>query len=176
MNGRVPVLFDRALRPEWIDYALERFLSSPDEAKMREELHAWLDGRGYGVYTVQKTARQLQRIVGFLSPLRRDRLEQDYDTMSRTSPDERNNVRLQLIADSNPFFADCARAIRTLKANGAESVTVAELYERLQAIYGYRGMIPRRVRYVLQTLALFGCLVNEKRVWRVIEGSWLDSR
>lgn len=174
MNGRKPVLFDRALKPEWIDFALERFLASKNEAELRSTLQQWLATKGYGAYTVQKTALQLQRTVGYRTSLDRERLASDLKRMSELAPDERGLIRLKLLVDANQFFADCVHAIKLLHLNGSPSVSLSQLYERLQAQYGHRGMIPRRVRYVLQTLAAFGCLENRNHAWWIVAGSGIS--
>ena len=173
MIGRKPVMFDRALRPEWIDFVLEKYIAAADEESLKVEVRAWMDAKALGTFTAQKSARQLHRTVGFKSPLSRERLESDYARLQRLSPEARNGVRLQLVADANEFFGDCVKAIRAMRLNGSQRITATDLYERLQAIYGHRGTIPRRVRSVLQTLALFECLINESRGWLIVEDSWL---
>jgi len=176
MNGRKPVVFDRAIRPDWIDTALDRFLSGISEPELRRELESMLAAKGLDINTTQKSARQLIRLVGHKTVHSRQRLVNDYELMASMGPDDRNAIRLQLIYDASPFFADCVKAIRNLNLNGKDGVYAAELYERLQSAYGHRGTIPRRVRNVCQTLASFGCLANEDRTWRTIGGSWLSCR
>jgi hypothetical protein len=173
VNGRKPVIFDRAVKPEWIDFALDLFLSGLGEAEMRKELESMLRANGLDFTTVQKTARQLNRFVGHKTCLGHDRLERDRQRLARLAPEDRNAIRLQLIIDASAFFADCVKALRAFAANGASSITVAQLYERVQAIYGHRGTIPRRVRNVLQTLSAFDCLHNQRGTWWVVEKSWL---
>ena len=167
MSGRIPILFDRALRPEWIDFALEQFLSSESPAQLRTTLRKFMAAHVEGVFTQQKTALQLQRAVGYKSPLSRRDLESYYERLAALKPDARNPLRLEILCRSNAFFADCVSALRKLRASGAEYAEVGHLYERLVAIYGDRGMVHRRVRYVLQTLASFGCVTNAKGKWRI---------
>lgn len=175
MNDKVPVMFDRALRPEWVDYALERFLESHSEASLRNELRGWLQKKGFGKYTVMKTALQLQRIVGYRSPMSRAELEEAYNQLRSMKPDLRQRLRLELMMKANPFFNDIVRAIQRTIQNGSDGVTMKDLYERLQAVYGFRGMIPRRVRYILQTLAFFDVLTNDQRKWKPIDGDFFLS-
>lgn len=160
-----PILFDRALRPEWIDFALERYLASENEADLRAELKEWLGKKGLDRETAQKTTLQLQRIVGYRSAMDKTALEAAYESMCKLSPDERNAIRLSLISQNTPFFRDCVAAIRRQLLNGADRITAQDLYGRVQELYGHRGTIPRRIRAVLQTLAFFGCMENRKRAW-----------
>lgn len=165
MNERIPVMFDRMLRPEWVDYALEQYLASENEADLRRNLHEYLGGQVAGVYTVQKAARQLQRTVGFASPLSRQELEQTYQRLCSLAPSERTAVRLELLIKTTPFLADCVAALRKLKVLGVHGVDLGQMYERLVEKYGDRAMVYRRVRYVLQTLAMMGVVENRDHKW-----------
>lgn len=167
MSGRIPILFDRALRPAWIDFALEQFLVSESEAQLRTTLRKFMSSHVDGVFTQQKTALQLQRAVGYKSPLSRKELESYYERLATLKPEDRNPLRLEILCRSNQFFADCVTTLRKLRASGTEFAELKHLYERLVAIYGDRGMVHRRVRYVLQTLASFGCVTNAKGKWRI---------
>jgi hypothetical protein len=167
MSDRIPILFDRALRPEWIDFALEQYLVSESEAQLRMTLRKFMSSHVEGVFTQQKTALQLQRAVGYKSPLSRSDLESYYERLATLKPEDRNPLRLEILCRSNQFFADCVTTLRKLRASGTEYVELKHLYERLVAIYGDRGMVHRRVRYVLQTLASFGCVANAKSKWRI---------
>jgi hypothetical protein len=167
LSGRIPILFDRALRPEWIDYALEQFLSLDNEAELRTTLRRFMSALVKGVFTQQKTALQLQRTVGYRSPLPRGELERYYELLAATKPDERNPIRLEILCRTNPFFADNVTTLKRLRASGTDFAELQHLYERLVAMYGDRGMVHRRVRYVLQTLASFGCLTNSKGKWHI---------
>jgi len=166
-------MFDRSIRPEWIDFALEQYLRSDSEAQLRESLRNFLRPLVNDPQTLQKTALQLQRTVGFRSRLSHQSLEGYYDQLSSMQPDKRNPVRLEILCRSNEFFADCVRVLRKLKASGTEFAELRHLYERLVVIYGDRGMVHRRVRYVIQTLASFGSVTHCGRTWRV-EESLLD--
>ena len=168
-EGRIPIMFDRAIRPEWIDFALEEFLKSESEAALRTTLRAFMAQHVDGVFTQQKTALQLQRAVGYKSPLSREELESYYLKLGALSPDERNPLRLEILCRTNPFFADNVSTLKKLRASGMQYAELKHLYERLTSIYGDRGMVHRRVRYVLQTLAGFGCVTNSKGKW------WIES-
>lgn len=165
MNERVPVMFDRMLRPEWVDYALEQFLVSENEADLRRRLYKYLSSQVQGMYTVQKVARQLQRTVGFTSRIPRQELEQAYRRLSSMAPAERTALRLELLIKATPFIADCVSALRKLKVLAVHGVELGQLYERLVAKYGDRSMVYRRVRYVLQTLAMMGVVENRDHRW-----------
>ncbi len=122
-----------------------------------------------GVYTQQKTALQLQRTVGYKSTLGTAALQQFYKDLSNLEPEQRNGIRLDILCQSNSFFNDCVRTLRKLKSAGTVYVELKHLYERLVQIYGDRGMVHRRVRYVMQTLANFGCVTNAGRRWKIEE-------
>lgn len=167
MSERVAVMFDRSLKPEWIDFALEKFIHSTSEESLRAELRAWLKGKGLGEYTVNKTALQLQRTVGYRSSLSRRELEEVYASLRELAPENRDKLRLDVLLRSNEFVRNLFETMKRAALNGADGVTVQQLYERLQADYGHRGMIPRRVRYALQTLVHFGVVDHVGKLWIV---------
>ena len=137
----VPVIFDRMVRPEWVDYALEQFLVSENEADLRRRLHEYLSSQVQGVYTVQKVARQLQSTVGFTSQIPRQELEQTYRCLCSLAPSERTALRLELLIKATSFVADCMSALPNLRALGVHGVDLGQLYERLVAKYGDRSMV-----------------------------------
>ena len=165
MIDRPAVMFDRSLKPEWVDFALEQYVHSSSEETLRNKLKEWLEGQGFGEYTVAKTALQLQRTVGYRSPFSRQELEQMYSDMQTLSLSERDAVRLAALFRANEFIKSLFDTLNRAKLNGADGLTVQQLYERLQADYGHRGMIPRRVRYALQTLVSFGVVEHRGRQW-----------
>ena len=168
MNDRIPVMYDRALRPEWIDFALEQYLQSTNEDALRKVLCDYLRPQVRGIETVTKTARQLQRTVGYKSCLTRDKLAAIHRRMSAISPDQRAPLRLQLLSESTPFVDDCMTAMKRLAVLGVKGVKIEHIYERLVAKYGDRSMVYRRVRYVLQTLAFLGVVENRNQRWFLI--------
>lgn len=168
MNERIPIMYDRALRPEWIDFALEQYLRAKDEDALRKVLYDYLRPQISSEQTLQKTVRQLQRTVGFKSSLSKERLEEIHRLMSAMAPDQRGALRVQVLAESTPFVNDCITAMKRLSVLGVKGVEVKDIYERLVAKYGDRSMVPRRVRYVLQTLALLGIVENRDKRWFLI--------
>ena len=165
MNERIPIMYDRALRPEWIDYALDQYLQAKDEKELRKVLYDYLRPQIQGEQTLQKTARQLQRTVGYKSKIPKERLTEIHRQMSAMAPDQRAELRLQLLSESTPFVDDCITAMKRLSVLGVKGVEVKHIYERLVAKYGDRSMVHRRVRYVLQTLALLGFVENRDKRW-----------
>ncbi len=161
-----PVMFDRPLRPEWVDHTLEQYMHSPSERALRILLREWLNTKGMGAYTAQKTALQLQRIAGFRSSLDRETLSKYHKAMSALAPDDRRSLRMELMLSTCPFFKDCVGVIQRMLLNGAQAVQMRDLYARVQDIYGYRGTIPRRVRSVMQTLAQFGYMEKTPKGWK----------
>ncbi len=167
MIGRIPIMFDRTVRPEWIDFALEQYLSSESEADLRVTLRRFMSANVEGVFTQQKTALQLQRAVGYKSPLTRKELEGYYERLASQTPGERNPLRFEILCRSNPFFRDCVSVLRKIRESGVECFELKHVYERVTALYGDRGSVPRRVRYVLQTLAAFEMVTNVGGKWRI---------
>ena len=165
MTDRIPILFDRALRPEWLDFALEQSVQYANPARQRQALRTYLEPRIKGREALDKTVTQLQRVVGARSPLPQERRLALYEAMGRLSPDERTPLRLQLLLGASPFFADCVAGIRKMSLLGTHGITVGQLNERLVAKYGDRAIVPRSTHTVLQTLALLGALTNKDRRW-----------
>lgn len=165
MNERIPILFDRALRPEWIDFALEKRFQVNDYEAFRLAVRDHLAPEVNGAEALRKTVSQLQRTVGFRTPIPEARLRESLHQMQRLSPDARTPVRMALLMQSQPFFTDCVSAMRKLQALGIEGVTYKQMYERIAGKYGERGTVPRSVERVLQTLAFLGVARNEDRCW-----------
>ena len=165
MNQRIPIMYDRPLRPEWIDFALEQYLQAEDEVALRKALFDYLRPQIRGAETLEKTARQLQRTVGFKSSIPKARLCEVHYQMSALSPDQRSALRVFLLSESTPFVDDCLTAMKRLALLGVKGVEIKHIYERLSSKYGDRSMVYRAVRYVMQTLALFGVVKNRDKRW-----------
>lgn len=168
MIARIPVFYDRELKPEWIDYALEHFVQSGDAAGLRATLRERLAPEIPCATSLRKVISQLEQTVGYRSPLSREQLLKAHAEMSKLPPDHRSAIRLRLLVKSNKFVADCVAAIRKLHRIGVDGIESKQMYDRLTALYGERGTIPRRVRYVLKTLANLGILENRDKKWFVI--------
>lgn len=167
MNQRIPILYDRELRPEWIDFALEQFVVSPDAGSHHRVLQEYLAPQINSPTSLRKTVSQLERCVGHKAVHDRRHLESVYRAMRELAPRQRRELRLQLLEGSNAFVADCLRALRKLQAVSAKGVEPRILYERLIAQYGDRGTVPRRVRYVLRTLANLGVVEASDGRWTI---------
>lgn len=174
MNARIPVMYDRALKPEWIDYALEQYINAPDEHTLSKILRDYLEIEITTATSLRKTISQLQHCVGFLSPLPKEKLLLAYDQMKKLAPSQRKEIRFKLLVETTPFIADVVGAIRKITALGVEGIEVKQLYERLIERYGERGTIPRRVRYVLKTLANMGIIENKNKKWYIIDVKGLE--
>jgi hypothetical protein len=169
MKERIPVMYDRELKPEWIDYALEQSLQVSDEDALAQALRAYLREQITSPTSLRKVISQLQQAVGFRSPLSRDQLHAYYDEMSRLAPDQRIALRFRLLVESTPFVAEVVQAIRKLHVVGEKEVGASQLYDRLIAKYGDRGTIPRRVRYVLRTLMNLGVMEHRDKKWLITD-------
>jgi hypothetical protein len=162
-------MFDRSLRPEWIDYALEKSMNAESPSDLRDSIRAYLSSEIPTPTSLRKTTSQLEHVVGPMSSIPRERLINAYAEMSSLPPSGRQGIRLRLLVDSTPFVAEVLGAIQRLVSVGANGIEVRQLYDRVAAVYGERGTIPRRVRYVLQTLNYLGVLRNEDSRWYVVE-------
>ena len=169
MSDLIPIRFDRALRPEWLDFALEQFIRRPDEASQRQALREYLQPQVVGKEALDKIITQLQRIVGPRSPMPREHLCARHERMGQLAPDQRAPIRLSLLTEASPFFADCVLAVRRMGLLSADGFTAGQLNERLVAKYGDRAIVPRATQHVLQTLALLGALVNKDRRWNTTD-------
>ncbi|MHB1455404.1 MAG: hypothetical protein ACYC0V_00655 [Armatimonadota bacterium] len=168
MTARIPVFYDRELKPEWIDYALEQFVQSSNAQDMKQTLRQRLSNEIECATSLRKIISQLEQTVGYRSQLSREKLIEIYSGMSKVPSIERNPMRIRILIDSNKFIADCLSAIQKIHRLGVDGIEAKELYERIEAIYGERGTIPRRIRYVLRTLANMGILEKKDRKWFVI--------
>ncbi|OPZ85099.1 MAG: hypothetical protein BWY76_01556 [bacterium ADurb.Bin429] len=169
MKERIPVMYDRELKPEWIDYALQQSLQLRDEVALTQTLREYLREQIASPTSLRKVISQLQQAVGFRSPLSRKQLQAYYDEMSSVAPDQRISVRFRLLVESTPFVAEVVQAIRKLHVVGEKEVSASQLYDRLIAKYGDRGTIPRRVRYVLRTLVNLGVMEHREKKWLIAD-------
>lgn len=167
MNERIPLLYDMVLRPEWIDFALEQWVKKPDEGTHRNCLREYLSGQVKGQEALVKTASQLQRNVGPRSRISQERLRELHQEMAKLAPEDRSTIRLTILEESTPFFADTVSALRKLELVGVTEVPVRQLYERVSARYGDRVSVRRRLQYVLQTLSNLGVIRRVGRSWHV---------
>jgi len=174
MKERIPIMYDRELQPEWIDYALEESLLISDKDTLTQTLRAHLCEQIPSPTSLRKVISQLQLVVGARSSLSRVQLQSYYGEMSRLAPDQRMAVRFNLLVESTPFVAEVVQAIRKLHVVGVKEVSACQLYERMVAKYGDRGTIPRRVRYVLRTLVNFGIMKNQHKKWLVTNRDLLE--
>ena len=158
-------MFDRALRPEWLDYALDQSVRIPDDAQQRQALREYLGPQIKGVEALAKTITQLQRIVGPNSPVPREQVCAHHELMSQLAPDQRASIRLSLMIKASPFFSDTVTMICKLEMLSSNGFTTAQIIERLTAKYGDRAVVPRAGRRVLQTLLLLGMLQKKDRHW-----------
>lgn len=168
-RARIPVYFDRPLRPEWIDFTLDQFVREPDPVAQRRIVREYLAQEIRSPETLRKTLTQLLRYAGPLSTLPRETLCLAHQQMSELAPSARGSIRLRLLRESNPFLADCLATIQRLDELGVAGIEVAQMYDRMGAKYGSRGTIPRRVRAALETLAHFQLLEHRGRKWFVVD-------
>lgn len=169
MSSHPPVLFDRALRPEWLDRALALRAETQDAAQFRAALERHLRPQVRGRWTLDKLVQQFQRTVGFRSPLPPERLAGALRQLSETDAAARPPVRLQLLLEAVPFLRDCAATIDRLADASGDLFTLAQVTERIQERYGHRGTIPRRVRNALQTLEAFEALGHRPGEWERLD-------
>ncbi len=168
MNQRIPIMYDRALRPEWLDFALDNYLRATDEPTYRQTLVEHLRPQILGVEALRKTVDQLQRIVGYKSVVSRARLTEIHCQMLTLSPDKRATLRLQLLVEASPFLSDCLEAMKMLAILGVDGVEIKHIYDRLSTRYGDRSIVYRSVRHVLKTLAFHNLASNHDKKWYLL--------
>lgn len=168
--AKIPVMFDRVLRPEWLDYALDQYFLVTGKKELDERLRTYLAVEIDSPTSLRKTVSQLQRTVGYLSTISREELMVAHAQMNEMAPSQRTQMRIDLLVKANPFVADCVNALKKLALIGKNEVVATELYDRLAERYGDRGTIPRRVRYVFSTLQFFGVLENKRGTWVLVDG------
>lgn len=171
MSDRIPILFGCALRPEWIDFALDQYIKSNGDKEYREIVSAHLRPQIKSDDTHKKAVGLLVRMCGYGSKYPKQQLSEIHAKMSAMSPDERSSLRLLILTDSTPFVADCFRAMKLLTQLGEQGIMVSQLYERLTCQYGDRSTVYRRVRYALLTLSYFGEVENRKNKWYLHQSS-----
>ena len=167
MTDRIPIRYDRALRPEWIDFALGSSLGFDSHTDQRMALRNYLEGQVTGEDARRKTVDQLMRIVGPNSQLGQERRYMYHQQMGQLSPDQRTPIRLQLLLESSAFFNDCVSTIRKFALLSDNGMSLEQLYERMIAKYGDRSIVRRSVRNVLTTLLWLGAVENRDHRWFV---------
>ena len=168
--AKIPVMFDRVLRPEWLDYALDQYSLTSEKKELDERLKVYLSEEITSPTSLRKTISQLQRTVGYLSAISREELMMAHAQMNEMAPSQRTQMRIDLLVKANPFVADCVHAMQKLALIGKKEIVATELYDRLSERYGDRGTIPRRVRYVFSTLQYFGVIENRRGTWILVDG------
>ena len=168
VGERIPLRFDRDLRPEWIDFSLAAYVREPDEQLHREALRVYLADQIVGQEALNKTITQLQRTAGSRSVVGQARLEEFYAQMLALPPDERALLRLQLLEESIPFFGDTVQAMRRMSLLGMTAITTQQLYDLMMRQYGDRKNLRRCLRYILQTLDHMKLLNRNNGTWSTV--------
>ena len=170
MTGHLPLRFDGVLRPEWIDFAVVTVASCSTEQEFLQKLRSHLAPHIAGREALTKSVTLLQQTVGYRSPLGRDRIVACAAEMERLSPERRTIVRLRLVLDASPFFADCAGVLVRFAAASDQPMAFGDLLERIERRYGQRGSVRRRVHYVLHSMLHLGGAVRRAGGWQPSEG------
>lgn len=165
MNHRIPILFDRALLPEWIDFALEQYLHTSDETAFKKVLIEHLEPEFNGKDALRKTIDQIQRVVGYRSLIAHEKRAATYSKMINLPPDKRADLRLQLLLESSPFVTDCFDTLKRLDILGVNGIEIKLVKERVSALYGDRYTVYRCVERAFQTLASFGFIESRDKKW-----------
>src|SRR5690349_18961170 len=110
---QIPIKFDRSVRPEWIDFALETFCSCQfDVDKTRQMLREHLEGQVEGQAVLAKTITQIMRTIGSGGDWTAQELLEIREQMSTLAPGQRTEFHLRLLR-ANPFFNEfCATLSR----------------------------------------------------------------
>lgn len=166
MTGHLPLRFDGVLRPEWVDFAVAYVAASSSEQEYLQGLRSHLAPHIAGRVALAKSVTLLQQTVGFRSPLGREHIVECAREMALLSPEGRTILRLRLVLEASPFFADCAAILVRFAAASDQPIAFGDILERVERRYGQRGSVRRRVHYVLHSLLHLGGAIHGPAGWK----------
>ena len=163
----IPIKFDRAVRPEWIDFTLETLCSTGfDVARTRRMVREQLAGQVEGQEALNKTITQVMRVVSTDSSWSREDLEALRKQMARHAPSQRTEFHLRLLR-ANPFFNDFCATLSRLADLGTTQMPMAPVKQRIHALYGDKPNVRHSLFYAFQTLQWLGVVEQVGREWKV---------
>lgn len=164
----IPIKFDRAVRPEWIDYALETLCSNGfDAPKTRRAIREQLAGQIEGQVALNKTITQIMRIVGSDGGCSPEELVALRDQMARHAPTQRTEFHLRLLR-ANPFFNEFCATISRFAEMGTTQMSLAPVRTRINALYGDRPIVRQSLFSAFRTLQWLGVVEQAGREWKVV--------
>lgn len=164
---QIPIKFDRPVRPEWIDFALETLCRSDfDAAHTRRILREHLQGQIEGKEALTKTITQIMRIVGTDGDWTPAQLLDFRAQMSEMAPDERTSFRLRLLR-ANPFFNEFCAILFRLCGLGTAQMPMRTVRHRMNALYGDRPIVRRSLFSAFRTLQWMEIVEPVEREWKI---------
>jgi hypothetical protein len=172
---QIPIKFDRFVRPEWIDFALETLCSTDFDAnKTRQALRNHLDGQVEGKVALSKTITQIMRIVGTSGAWTQTELRDFREQMSKLAPSQRTELHLRLLR-ANPFFNEFCATLSRLAELGTTQMSLGPVKQRMDALYGDRPIVRQSLFSGFRTLQWMGVVEQVGREWKVARPEQLRS-
>lgn len=164
---QIPIKFDRSLRPEWIDFALESLCSSDfDTKRTRDALRKHLEGQVDGRVALSKTITQIMRVVGPDAPWSQEELVTFRKEMDGLASSERTTIHLRLLR-AIPFFNEFCATLSRFAELGTTRMPLAPVRDRINALYGERPIIRQSLFCAFRTLQAMDIVEREGQEWKV---------
>lgn len=166
MNAKVPLRFDGALRPEWIDFALTVLPTCETERHFRSAARQHLAPQIGGAEALTKSVTLLNQLFGFRSPISRAELHVVAGQLAALQPGNRAVLRLSVLLRASHFVQEVAGILVRFGAASEAPLPFGDVLIRAERKFGERGSIRRRIKYVLQTLRQCGGVAKIGAGWR----------
>ena len=172
----------QAIRPEWMEQALNLLLSGMNTATIREELHHYLSERKGDGSSGERSKNTRSFVVTNLMniwitppkeilPLRDNAVE-----LVKQDPGQKRAMHWAMISAVYPFWYQTALQVGRL-LNLQDQITQKQILERLKEHYGDRQTIDRYSKYVLRSFVYWGILeeAETKGHYRPAAANSIDS-
>lgn len=165
---QIPIKFDRSVRPEWIDFALETLCATNfDLVQTRLSVREQLTGQVKGPAALSKTVTQIMRVVGMGAPWTQEELLRFREQMAQLAPSQRTEFHLRLLR-ANPFFDEFCATLSRLADLGTTQMPMGPVKQRIDALFGDRPIVRRSLFFAFQTLQWLGVVEQVDREWKVV--------
>ncbi len=180
MNKRHETIgIKQAIRPEWLDKAVNLLLSGLDTKAIRAELHEYLSDRkgngSIGERSANTRSFAVNNIMNIwvtpakeILPLRDDALR-----LMQEKPDLKNVMHWAMLCAAYPFWYNTAVQTGRL-LNLQEQVTQKQIISRLKEYYGDRETIGRYAKYVIRAFVYWNVLKETDEKGCYTQGKIID--
>ena len=169
----------QAIRPEWLDKAVNLLLSGLDTKAIRAELHEYLSDRKGNGSTGERSANTRSFVVNNIMniwvtpakeilPLRDDALR-----LMQDKPDLKIVMHWAMLCAAYPFWYNTAVQTGRL-LNLQEQVTQKQIISRLKEYYGDRETIGRYAKYVIRAFVYWNVLKETDEKGCYTQGKIID--